>query len=288
MKYLKLEFRNAGFFETDKYTKDFVYDLNGRRKRTPSGQKVSISVNQVSNMLHVLLGERPSATYRDTLIDPIQSIRDIADKSMIKITTPRYFNDKKGVYYYGKEMIKTNKSVWNSWRIKPGTAYWKRIERLLTDDGDNSLYIELINILEKNLNKKVTNDKAINIINEFNNMFPNHREFNDFKHKLVKLLKKPIADFLETGTYNTEMSSNARTRLMNNNGIDKITRINGFILIPLENDSIEKLKNSKGCATLLDGGVVFIDDLIESEYMSDSILNEYININKLEEYESQN
>ena len=186
MKYLKLEFRNAGFFETDKYTKDFVYDLNGRRKRTPSGQKVSISVNQVSNMLHVLLGERPSATYRDTLIDPIQSIRDIADKSMIKITTPRYFNDKKGVYYYGKEMIKTNKSVWNSWRIKPGTAYWKRIERLLTDDGDNSLYIELINILEKNLNKKVTNDKAINIINEFNNMFPNHREFNDFKHKLVK------------------------------------------------------------------------------------------------------
>lgn len=288
MKYLKLEFRNAGFFETDNYTKDFVYDLAGRRKRTPSGQKVSISVSQISNMLHVLLGERPSATYRETLIDPIQSIRDIADKAMIQVTTMRYFDEKNGKYYYGKQLINTNKSVWNSWRKTPGLAYWQRIERLLTDDGNNSLYHELIDILEKILNKKVTNDKAINIINEVNSKYPNSEELENFKTKLINSGKKPLADFLTEGVYNATMSSNARTRLMNNNGVDKIIRINGFILIPLEDGSIEKLKNSKGCATLLDGGVVFIDDLIDSEYMTVSYLNEYIKINELEEYENNN
>ena len=286
MKYIELGFRNAVFFEPNDRTKDFVYDICGLRRRAPSGQKVSISVDQISNMLHVFFSERPSATYRKTLIKPISRIRDIADKALIKITTMRYLNEKNGKYEYPKEIKQTNKSVGNSWRPEPGIIPWERIERFLTNDDDKSLYYELIDILEKILNKKVTNKSSIDIVNEVRTKFPYSEELELFKNKLKKLGKKPIADFLNEGVSNSAISMNSRTRLMNNIGIENVIRLDGSILIPLEDEDIEIIKNSNGSARLLDGGFVYIDDLIDSEYMSNNQLDGYININKLEEYEN--
>lgn len=286
MKYLKLEFIDAGFF-TNPNSKDYVSDLDGSRKRQNNNQKVSISENQISNMLHVLLGERPSATYRNTIFKPIGYIKNFADQSFIKIKTIRHFT-KEGKGYYGSELIQTRKSAWDSTPKTPTLIYWIRIEDLLTNYGDNSLYVELIDIMERKLNKKVINTPAKEIILEFNSKFPNDLELNNYKNKLLKKQKSPLVEFLNENFKDISFSKNRRTRITNNIGIEYITRVSGSLIIPISDEAIIKLKQSKGCATLLDGGVVFIEDLCDEEDLTMSELNEYINIKDLEKYESNN
>jgi hypothetical protein len=290
MKYLKLNFRNAGFFGDVKYTKDFVFDLQGQRKRRHvfknNKQKVSISTNQISNMLHVLMGERPSATYRNTMIKKIDDIYNVAQKAMIKITTPLYNDKENNKKYYQKESITLRKSVWNSWSTMANLIYWKRIENILTDDEDNSLYLELTSLLSKLLNKDVTKFKATDIALELKNN--NNLELIQFKEKLKHKGKKPVINFLdgkdEVGTF----SFNERTAITTIMGIDFISRLNGSIIIPMDEWTINKIKQSKGCAKLLDGGVVFIDDLVDGNYIDEDYFEGYININDLEEYENYN
>jgi hypothetical protein len=57
------------------------------------------------------------------------------------------------------------------------------------------------------------------------------------------------------------INQNSRTRLTIVKGIDKKTIFHGSIIVPVNNDDIEKIRKSKGCPTLLDGGAVFIKGL---------------------------
>jgi hypothetical protein len=45
------------------------------------------------------------------------------------------------------------------------------------------------------------------------------------------------------------------------NIIDTKINLSGSIIVPVNDEDIEKIRNSKGCATLLDGGAVFIKGL---------------------------
>jgi len=289
MKYLKLSFRNAGFYTVNKNTKDFMFDINGQHKRKDvlygKQQKVSISVNQISNMLHVLMGERPSATYRDTLINPINSIFQTANKSYIKIYTSFFINKNKNVKYYPSESVTIRKSVWNSFNPAPDLVYWKRVENFLTNDIDNSLYLEFVKILNSILEYDVLKKTFLDVIDELIKNHKNHSLINTFKLKLKESMKVPMIKILD-GEYDGTMNKNSRTMLTTNFGVDKITRLSGSIIIPVEEYDIEKIRNSKGSVTLLDGGVVWIEDLINDYEFGVRELEEYLPINKLEEYEN--
>lgn len=298
MKYLKLTFKNSGFFNVHNGTKDYVVDLNGVRKRKHvvlgKQQKASISVNQISNMLHVLMGERPSATYRETLISPIKEIFDMANASLIKINNPRYsYLDKKtntNRFYYQSELINTRKSAWNSFSKTKDLVYWRRLENILTDDGDNSKYIEMVGLFSNILGYDVTRKPAEDVVCELRLKHPNNNIVEEFKKKLDG--KTPVIRFIE-GNYwssggNGDMNLNHRTLLTTNNGIEKIIRLSGEIILPLEDIYIEKIRNSKSTASLLDGGVVWIEDLIDEDDLNMADLIDFIEINKLEEHENNN
>ena len=66
--YLILTFKNAGWFPNNRGN-DRISDITGNRKRNGSKQYVEpISSFHISNMLHVLLGERPKPSLRKTTV----------------------------------------------------------------------------------------------------------------------------------------------------------------------------------------------------------------------------
>ena len=143
MKYLKLGFRDAGFFRSPD-TKDYVLDIDGQKKRGTCKRYVSpITSHHISNMLHVLMGERPKASLRKTLIERQEDIFEIANNSYLKIDS-FVASNKNGEYYPG-ESITTKKTVFNSYWKKPSPIYWKRIENLL----DSELSTQFIDLLDR-------------------------------------------------------------------------------------------------------------------------------------------
>jgi hypothetical protein len=283
-KYLKLNFRNAGFFNVNKDTKDYVFDLNGQQKRKDvfygKQQKVSISVNQISNMLHVLLGERPSPTYRETLIETIDSIFKIAEKALIKIDTPIYVN-KNGVKYYQGETLTTKKAVYNSYSTAPEVYYWKRIENRL---GEH--FNKFTVVLSKILGYDVLSKPLKDVIKDGKKICPNSNEFSELESKI----SGNTAIFRLFNGFETDISMNKypETLLTVNFGVEKIIRLDGSIIIPVEDWVIDKLRNNKGVATLLEDGVIYIDCLEDGNFIGEDFFNGYININDLEQYENNN
>lgn len=292
MKYLKLKFRNAGFFTVTNKTSDFVFDLNGKRKRKDvflgKQQKVSISVNQVSNMLHVLMGERPSATYRETNIKRMEDIFDIANNSYIKIDNPRFFNKITNKSYYQSEVIMTRKSAWNSFKPSPDLVHWERVKNFLTDDYDDcSLFNHMVFIFSRVLGYDVLSKPSHEVFDILREDYKHNKELIEIKILLRSKNKTPIIKLLEGG-YNGGymMNSNSRTLLTINSGVDRITRLSGSIFVPIDDFHVEKIRNFSGTATLLDGGFVWIEDLVEDYEVDMLDIKEYLPINKLEEYES--
>lgn len=51
-------------------------------------------------------------------------------------------------------------------------------------------------------------------------------------------------------------------------GVDKIAKLEGQILVPVSDEDLEKLRNNKGTATILDGGLVYIKDVVDSNFIN--------------------
>jgi len=286
MKYLFLEFKNAGWFNTSKETKDYVFDIKDQYQRVNTQKfKEPITYYQVSNMLCVLMGERPKPSLRFSYIEKNNDIINIAKKSLIKINDYQYeYNEKK---YVINELLRTKKAVWNSDDKENDLVYWKRLNIFLGNDLYNS-FIDLAKVLLK------TNDiyqytvmECFKILNysEYQNNFL----MIEFKKILKKNGKSPVIHLLENYSVPHFMNKNDLTKITTNSGITKIIRLSGNIAIPINDWVINKIKNSKGCATLLDGGFVKIigikyDEEINSDYFNDykkldEISTELININ---------
>ena len=81
---------------------------------------------------------------------------------------------------------------------------------------------------------------------------------------LVHLLNKKVSS----------INSNGRTLITINNGVDKITRLYGSIIIKVNKKYKNKLEQCCcGVATLLEGGMVYIDDIKDENYFNPSILS---------------
>src|SRR5450759_3606552 len=114
-----------------------MYDLDGKTKRkdAPVMQipAKKFDWRHVSNVLHVLMGERPVPTIRKTLLKPDLSIQEAAKKARVIIDTPC---NERG--YEGEEMMTARKTVKDAWQtsrisyflrgapvqIKGGLLYW--------------------------------------------------------------------------------------------------------------------------------------------------------------------
>lgn len=264
-KYLILEFKNAGFFKTTHNTKDFVADINGRVKRSECEfYKEPINVNQISNMLHVLFGERPVPSLRSTVFKKIDYYYDKALNSYLKIDSYKRLNKTSNTEEYVSEAIQTKKMNIDSWSTSQ-FSHWERIHKLLGKDlYENLLYI-VKELLDKTKNDITFLDACDELSKNKNNQF-----LNDFYDKLKLAGRTSVANFIRGGD-KTEI--NKRIKISDNffvsntvtGGIDKIVKLSGTIIVPVNNEDIKKLQSSKGFATLLDGGTVYIKKLQSSE-----------------------
>ena len=63
-------------------------------------------------------------------------------------------------------------------------------------------------------------------------------------------------------------SKEKHTALNINNGVENVILLRGEILVPVSEEDIERLKENKGCATILDGGLVWIEGIVNSDHLS--------------------
>lgn len=255
-KYLILEFKNAGLFRRNIKTKDKIFDLCNQRDRKDEFEFVEpITVFQISNMLHVLFGERPVSSVRASLYKSILEIEMLAKNSYLKITS---YCDSSGKYQ--SEKIQLNKAVWNSWNPQ-SFMNWERVKKLLGDELFMQFSEMVKDVFKKNISEISFNEVKCRILQ-------NKDERIDKMFVILnKNGKKPLFDSIYgKGNEPTNINKNSRTILTVLSGLDNIIRLSGQIMVPITEENLVKIKQNKGCATILDGGMVYIKDIIPSNF----------------------
>jgi len=239
-KFLVLGFKNARQFRPGKY-KDKVGDINGTRDRDDIDFfEEPITKYQVSNLLHVLFGERPSPTLRETLIPRIDYYFDKANNSYIKLDSLKINNN----FVY--ETMQIKKSAWNSWNPNVW-IYWEKVKQMLDENYD-----DFISLMKK--------EYGFNPLEKsFNEWIPIIRENGVIKNYLLNVKgKKPIYDYVYSDNKQERANINKNSRTMRTvlTAPVNITKHHGEIIIPVSDEDLSKLSRANG--TILDGGFVWI------------------------------
>lgn len=248
-KYLILEFKNAGLFRTNKKTKDKIFWLGGENheRRIEDEFDEPITVHQITNVLHTLFGERPVPKNRPVGYNLLNHYQEMASNSFLKID-----NFKDGQNRFVSETTQLNKAQWNSWNPS-SFMNWNRVFCLLEEEYYN-LFLDVIKDVFNHTPETIT---FIGIAKEIKNS--DDRRVTDIFEFLKSNGKTPLHDWIYgEGTTKSSINKNKRTQLTVVKGVDKKTNFDGSIIVPVNDDDIIKLKKSKGCATLLDGGAIFI------------------------------
>jgi hypothetical protein len=268
-KYLFLNFRNAKLFKS-KRTKDKAFNLGiSQDRKDMSIFKEPITVYQVSNLLHVMFGERPVPSMRTCFYDKVDYYFEKAKESYIKIDTPKFATDKlKTTFVYPYEIIQTKKSVWNSFN-KQKDVNWKLVEtyvggvsplhtikqklnQVLKVNVDDYIFMDVIEMVQK-----LTTNVRLDLYNTINSLGNNAGLCRCFG--VYDVNKK----LFETPNVLGITNNYARTALTVVNGIEPNTTVlNGSIIVPVTDEDIERLKNTfTGTTTILDGGLVWLEHI---------------------------
>lgn len=266
--YLVLNFKNAGLFRK-KYspknknfyseTKDKIFCMSGSRDRKNELEFAEpITFYQISNVLHVLFGERPVPSMRECLYKSIPHIDDIAKNSYLKIDSTQ---DSKGRFH--TEKIQLNKAVWNSWNPQ-SFMNWERVRQLLGEE----LFKKFENVITEVFGSAA---ESFNLISEKIKKTKDARLdeiFIELNRSGKSTLFKSV---FGTGNELADINKNSRTMLTVLRGLDNIVKLNGQILVPVTSEDMEKIKKNKGCATILDGGLVSINRIKSSSFFNPEI-----------------
>lgn len=277
-KALIINFKNAGIFPYSRWSSDKMYDLYGARDgKTPRFAAPVMQIpagrfdfRHVSNILHVLMGERPVPTIRRTLLKPDKTIHEAARGALVVIDALISDEGK----YTGIETINARKSVSNAYQtsktvyhlhgqpvpIKGGLIYWRRLERFL-GSGLLKVFVDTLQDISQDADviRSMTAQRAIEILHD-NYDSPKVRIFCE------KCLKAKLTTFVNIinphGNKNSiTIHSDKRTRLnmlIVGSGPEKIIRLSGKIFVPLDNNLLARLENGCGVATVLEGGMAYI------------------------------
>jgi hypothetical protein len=277
-KALLIKFINAGIFPETRWSSDKMYDLDGKTKRKdapvmqiPAGK---FDWRHVSNVLHVLMGERPVPTIRKTLLKPDLSIQGAARKARVAIDT--LCNDRG---YEGVEMMNARKTVKDAWQtskiayflggkpvqIKGGLLYWARLERLLGEALLND-FIDTVKSItsERNVTRNISAHRAIEILHDNYDL----SQVQHFCQKCLKAERTALVNIInpqankESITFHTGVGSKLNIQMVNS-GPEKIIKISGTIFVPLNDELLARLSKGCGTATILEGGLAYIEGIEE-------------------------
>jgi len=232
----------------------------------------------VSNVIHVLFGERPKPSLREVAFGNVGYYHDKALQSYLKIDSyKRTINDKKTneerEEFIG-EMLQTKKVVQDAWSTN-FFVYWERVSKMLGKD----MYDEFTSLLSDLFQvKDITEKYSFMELREevlLRGMVTKEEEKNTkktrldiFFDKLIKNKKSSLVTYFLYDSRRNEINKAANIKVTVTIGTEKITKISGEIIIPVSDDDILKLSNHKGCATILDGGVVFIKGVLNANELN--------------------
>ncbi len=281
-KYLLLRFEDAKLFNTHAYTKDKIHNVFDSKMRDRFFNE-PITRFQISNLLHVLFNERPVNSRRYNYYEKVDYYYEKALNSHLKYDEGYYMKDEKGDFIRNhREVRSLNSAHYNSWN--PNVYLnWEMVKVYLGKENNDWFFESLRNIL--NIEPlDVPFSKIILMVNkimEDNELLikdkKKNRIFGADKEKpeilfFQELYNRKLAGFIYVFSdfkYSTLTSSKETINITINSYVDRCDVYCGHILVPVTEDDIEHLKTkSKGVATLLDGGFVWIENLINSRYVS--------------------
>lgn len=257
-KFLILSFKNAAFFRKHKGTKDKIFDISSKRDRKDEPEfEEPLTYYQISNVLHVLFGERPVSSIRESLYSKNEYLFDKAKNSYLRIDS--FVNDKGK---FQTEIRQLNKPFWNSWNPQ-SFMNWERTKKILGED----LFNKFSSTIEEVFNVKIS-ETTFNQIKEKLVLTKDKRLELMFNELIENGKKSFYNSFFGNGTEICDINKNSKTMLTILRGVDRVYKIEGQIIVPVSDEDIEKLRLNKGTATILDGGLVYIKDLVDSKYIS--------------------
>lgn len=294
--YLELRFENAKLFRPTskggfKANPSKTHFLAGPLEdRQSMGYKEPITVNQISNIIHVLFGERPIPSFRFSVSKHNNDYFEKAKNSFLRYDTLNSVIDKKGEVKPIKQFISTAKAMGNS-NIKSTYYTWTDIvyyldiylgspENMVNFDVMLKEYgLDRVNHTFNGVLDQIY--KSGNVKNLFECLINVNRDgvkikalFNDVLgyYQNKGLLPKSSGKTTIMGyTFDSiRLCSGAEIRSVENNiigarysnGIATYENLCGDILIPITDEDIKIIEKNVGIATLLDGGLVTIKGII--------------------------
>lgn len=295
-KYIVLRFRNAKLFRNKRSTKDkIIYSdgVHGDKSEHPWWCE-PITVHQVSNVLHVLFGERPVPSVRTPFLAYARNeeIFELAKECHLKVDSVK-LADNKGNYRFIEETVRIKKSVPNAWAKQALPTSWQRIREYAEDNFD--AFVEKVDAV---LGPKQSQRRFSDVHRDLNARLiallgydPAKAKYGAawetmdvkdpsdamvdlmrfLKNKQMTVLASYIIDRKNQG-FQLNMSV-GKTAVTVVNSIDTATFLSGSIIVPVSDDMIERARSYAGCMTLLDGGLVWIDGVYDgSEVDSDGYI----------------
>ena len=267
--FLMLDFRNAGLFRKDprKRSKDKIFNYGLRSDRYLAEEFVEpITVNHMSNVLHVLMGERPKPTLRYTPYDRVERIYNIALESYIRIDSPK---NSFGEYY--AETVQLKKAVGNSWNPQILVS-WLRLQKYLGDE----FYTTFINVITSVFNVKIEDVTTLQI-RELCLKTVDSRLDEIFDLAIENEIT-PLSDYFRLPKLIPSMNATKKSPVTVITCIDKIIRLKGQLIVPVSDEDIQIIRNNKGSATILDEGVITIRGLKSANLLNVDGFTQFKNI----------
>lgn len=264
LKYLILEFNDAGLFIKHNGDKQFEHQYflkkngdNVNRRENLMRFKEPITVYQISNVLHNLFGQRPVPTRKFCFYNKDPYLFDKALESFIKIN----------FYYFEKLTLK--KAVYNSWQTSSNFFDWYRIRTFLDEHYEyfisvlqselnlnplEKTFYEIADLIKENISKPAIQNLLI---------FLSKNQKTSLVYDLGYQIKNNQVIPYEQKT--TMLNSSPKTTVTIVNGIGEVCKLSGEIVIPVNENDIEIIRNHTGTADILDGGIVYIKKLLSPE-----------------------
>lgn len=281
-RYLVIGFRNAKLFRDKRATKDKVFDCNGVVE-DKSGQpwwKEPITLHQVSNLLHVLFGERPVPSARRPFLaySRQEDLFLLASKCSLRIDSAKVLDNKNGPQFI-METTRIKKAMHNAWSKNALPTSWQRI-REYTEEHFDAFVEKVEAALGKGQLKRKFSDVHQDLAAKLAASIEDYPKGKDYSKAWGMLASKDRSDAIvdlllflkenqmaalasyiidreaQGGQMNMTKNKTAVTVV---NGVDKAAFLSGSILVPIDDAMIERVRSFAGSMTILDGGMAWIE-----------------------------
>ncbi len=263
-KYLILQFKNARYFHFKKDKSEYIFEGYNKRSRENEMFFIEpITVNHISNIIHVLFNQRPIPSFRKVFYKADEKLFLKAMDSFLKIDSDIYQKTiKSGEKRYSVEVMQSKKAVYNSWN--PNTfVYWERVKKLL----GNKWFPIFVDVIKQELKLDPLKISFKELKTMLVNLKDNSSEINSMFEQLNKNGKKSLYNYIYLD--GKDINQNPRTALNVISGFKRVIKLKGEIRIPVNDDDLVRLNESKGTATILDGGLVYIKGVMFEDSLSD-------------------